>query len=83
MENFGTATSRNPEALVMELCAQVPDLGQRHRPHESLLEALDTSGNMAAFRYSVEIGEDQKMKLAVIGLPAVADTFQGKPLHRG
>ena len=81
--NMTTSAWYDTKEMLAAREATVVDAGNEIIPQETVLEALDTSGKMAAFRYAVVIGEDQRMKLAVIGLPAAADTLRGKPLHRG
>jgi hypothetical protein len=52
-------------------------------PHEEVVEELKGAGAGAALRFAVAVGGDQRLLLALQGLPATADQLMGKPAFRG
>jgi hypothetical protein len=52
-------------------------------PPEAVVEAMKADGVSAAIRFAVAIGGDQRLVLALQGLPASADQLMGKPAFRG
>jgi hypothetical protein len=71
----------NAHKLIQEKGAWVEDHEGNPVPEEQLLEILP--GKTAAIRFSVVIGEDQNLELALQTLPAAAEVLMGKPAFRG
>jgi hypothetical protein len=84
--NMMTSTWRNLESLVSAKECQVVDCeGEEESslPPEAVVEAMKADGVSAAIRFAVAIGGDQRLVLALQGLPASADQLMGKPAFRG
>jgi hypothetical protein len=52
-------------------------------PHAEVLACFEELGAVAAVRFAVVVGGDQRLVLMLQGLPATAETLAGKPAFRG
>jgi hypothetical protein len=50
---------------------------------ETVANTMQEANISAAFRFIVIVGRDQRLQLAVQGLPASAEQLLGKPALRG
>jgi hypothetical protein len=84
--NMTTTTWMDVSSLVAsrECAVLAVDGGEETAVSPEEYQAVMTeAGAAAAFRFAVVIGGDQRMALALQGLPASADLLLGKPAFRG
>jgi hypothetical protein len=85
--NMVTSAWMDVEALLASKAAQmvlVGDDGEESEiAHNVAIGEMDQAGVGAALRFAVIIGGDQRLVLALQGLPATAEYLMGRPAFRG